>query len=387
MKVHAITSRIVDAAYRAVLDPPSWQDVVGPIVAVSGSVTCGLHAVDAIRERVHHIGVGNCEPDAIAAYAEYFWARNSYNPIIARAAYGTPFHPTEREIDELVVPSEFHHDWLKPNGVGLAGTAIVLRGTRGGRIEIRINYPRDGRAEFDDLFGRSLADAAPHLARAVDLSIRTSAAAFQAGAATAVATSPVPTLVVGARATVLSANAAAEALLADGPLFLDRKGRLRAKVTRDDEAVLASMADVVKGNAAPALLRVRDFGTVGDVLLSFVPLALESDEAVRWLALLDEDAPVAVVYLSADGVGCDRLEAALADVFTLDAAEAALAVALSRGQRLETFAVARGIGTYQASLMRDRLMDRLGAHRTADVVRKVAGLARVIAAPPRPPGF
>jgi PAS domain-containing protein len=387
MEPETLAAKLIDAAYRAPFDPSAWQDVVAPIAALSDSHKCGLHAVDAVRQRVLHVGVGNIDAGAIASYTSHFWTTNSYNPILARAGYDEVCQPTDRELDEIVLPSEFHHDWLKPNGLGVAGTAIAVRGSRGGRMDLRVNYPRKDREALDALYGRAFAVAAPHLARALDLAIHSATTAYRAGAEAAVSRNPVPTLLFSARGTVLTANPAAEALLGDGPLFVDRAGRLRAKVTRDNDAVAAALAAVLPPEGRASLLRVRDFGEMGDILVSVVPLAPATEEAQRWFALLDDNAPVALAYLSADAVGGGALETALADVYGLDRTEVLLAVALARGQRLSNFAAVHGLGTYRASLVLDRLMDRLGAHRPTDVVRKVATLGTLIAAPRNPPGF
>jgi DNA-binding NarL/FixJ family response regulator len=192
---------------------------------------------------------------------------------------------------------------------------------------------------------------------------------WMAGAAAVVGALPGAALLVDRAARVVAANATAHRVMADSPLFIDVADRLRASIPRIEEAVVSAL-DAAAGG--PQVARVTDFGPRGDILLSVSPLPGEA-------------ADMRLVTIAGEVTEPSAVLSAMRRLYGLDELEAAVAFAIYSGQRVHQFAEMHGIDVYTASMVQDRLMRRLGAHRASDVARRVA-LVSQAAPPARPEG-
>jgi hypothetical protein len=176
---------------------------------------------------------------------------------------------------------------------------------------------------------------------------------------------PQPAILCAHLGRVLVANARCADFLSASPLFIDRAGRLRAWT----DAIDAALAALLSGaDRRPSILRVPDYGPTGDIILT-----------INWVCGAETastpgegPAPLALVCLAHEFRSETAVAEALKRLYGLNDVEAALALAIYGGQRIADFAVRSNLDVMTAHRVRETVLERLAAHRSADVARRVA---------------
>jgi hypothetical protein len=328
------------------------------------------------------VATHNYSASAVERYVMHYASVNLYTPAILRAPVFKPITASSVIDRRIVLASEFYNDFLRPEGTGPGGVAMNVAANAKSVATVSIQYGADAEPALDALYGIVLSRVGAHLARAAALAGRVEHGAPARASLQAIHT---PALLLGETGTVLEANHAAQAILARGPLTLGFGGLMRAGGPEDQRALDGAAAQAVAHVPRSGLVRLRSPRRDGDLTLSLVPLRDERRRPRVWTLADEAERAAAVVHIAAEGREVDHLIPSLERLYGLEETDALIAVGCYRGRRLPEIATTLGMTHYAAALRLERVLDKLGAERVVDLVRRIAMLARVQPAPADPP--
>jgi len=356
--------RLVSALYDTAVDPKGWGTF---LEVLSAEFTAGLvgfvhQDVGSKRDAVNLFrGVDEA---ALQEYEQHWAPRNVWIAGAAdRIVSGIVMTGQMMCPDRTLRRSEMWNEFFRAHDAfHLIGGCIFRTGTSTGNFTIIRSETLGPYGEADLAMLRRLM---PHLQRAVR--IHTRLAGVERG------TNPIAEvadkigeafLLLDAEGRVLFANRAAEEILAerDG-LSWDGKALAGAR-----PAVTAALRRLARSGDGTALLP-RPSGR--EALLA-VAAPIAPRHAGAWIA---DQAAAAVLFIRDPARQQQASEDLLARAYGLTPAEARLAAALSRGLRLEEFAVEQNVSLNTVRTQLRAVFDKTGTHRQADLVRLALGTA------------
>lgn len=374
---HPESEAIVSELYYAALSGVSWDRAAQRLQAVtSRPVTVALRVVGADgRELI--AGQAGLPGEALIEYRDYYASINPYTPVLADLPSRRPATVRDLGFDLVhLSETEFNKDFLTRYDVGPAGVGMKMVDGGDGFMVLGVNYDDSHSPSLDPLFKSLCLELSEHIAHAVTIAEQQVVDARRSGAMATLSTLPTPALVLNERGRVIGSNRPAEELLASGVVLVDRNRRLRSRVPTVDDELTHAVDHAMPPHRRTAILRVPDFGTTGDVIVSIVPLPDDPSGPTHWSQLLEDRFPVAIAYLSRDMRPAAIVEH-LRGLYELDVVEARAAYAIYCGLTLSQFAADEGLNLYEASLLQDRVLQRFGAHRNADIARRVGVVAHL----------
>lgn len=362
---------LADRFYEAAEDPAAMPEALTRLALGAG----GHHAVTAEQRQADGAwgaATGNVDPalsqrmlGTLGDESVRIWLGR-----FPRSGWDRMCHmvPVDTPLSRALYDSQFYADFVKPlGGHHAALTALDVGETRSFLSVFRPEELGDYEPEAMGL----LEAVRPHLARAFRL--RRQLTAAQSGARAGFGMLDrmrTAVVLLDRRLQLLFANRAAQDLAAASDvLVLDGFGlRLRAAgYARHFQAMLAAAsADVAPPEQALRLAVPRDG--------SPFPLLLQV-ERLETPGLRAAGANVGI-FIDDPGVTLAADAAVLTDAFGLTPREAALATALARGgaPKQVAFELCMSEGTAKTHLK--RILDKAGAHRTAELISLIGGLSR-----------
>ncbi|MBM7504209.1 helix-turn-helix transcriptional regulator [Agromyces aurantiacus] len=263
--------------------------------------------------------------------------------------------------------SEFFHDWAEPIGMGvfIAGTAFWRKDAVNWLAVV--GRPDQSSITDNDSI-RAFRGLLPHIRRAADLHTRLDEAAARfAGAADALSRFPHAVALIGDGGRLSYTNPAGEALFAtrDG-LWIDRGGVLHAQRSSDEAALRRLILLATRGND----LGVRSGGRIViareacglPLLLFVVPTGRENSVSSAIVVGIAAEKPSTVSVT------------ALQELFGLTRAEAETARRVVRGLGLQHAAEDAGVTLSTVRAQLQRVFEKTGTHRQAELVSLVDSL-------------
>ncbi len=366
----------LDALYVAAAEPDEWTAALEHLADYIG----GSGAMLVFNDLDNNTGfliTARLREDLGQVYVR----DHIHNPVtqaMVQQVAGTPVVASHLTGRERLSRSALHADILAPQRITdllcLAQSSFSRQGTSGG---IAVTIDQRQSEHLVPLTSR-LTRLAPHLARAVDLSLAISQAHAQFGAvATLIQAMPNAALLLDGQARVLLANDTATRLLEtnDG-VSLGAGGRLVASLVQErgrmEKAVAGALNEMAARRlAVPSAVSVaRPSGQPGYLVhITVLPpnasalRAMVAREARLLIEIIDPGAPLAAA--------AQRIKS----VFTLTWAEARVAVLVGSGRSVPETAAALGIGASTVKTHLARCFDKTG-------VRSQVALARLLAALP-----
>jgi DNA-binding CsgD family transcriptional regulator/PAS domain-containing protein len=397
-------SALIGAVYEAGLDPTgaAWPAVLArlsPVIAGDGTVVLALERRRFDYAYTHY---ARTDADSVARYQAYY---AGVDPVFEPLLQSAP--PGELLLSAALMPArqlrrtEFYADWLRPHEYGAGAAAVVARCGSAKAALYAVRPRRRGPFEPRDV--EALRLLLPHVAAAVRVSLRlASLGADRDVAAAALDHWDEAMLLVDGLGRVLAANRAAEALLRGGDgLTLEPgcglgRGRLRAATPGATAAlrrVVAAAAAVATAplparSAGPsppgrraALALVRPSGR--PPLAAYVaPLSPRGAASAAWTESLAPDVlrATAVIFVADPAVAGDGIAARerLRATYRLTAAEAAVAVAVARGDGLLAVAAAQGVGLATVRTQAQHVYRKTGVRGQVALARLVERLAHAL---------
>lgn len=359
---------VIDAIYAAAIAPEQWPVALERVAEHAGG-TGGMLVFNDLGNDAGYLRTGRLDEELGELYLKHH-IRNPVTLAMAARGVGEPVAASQLVTREALRRSALFADILAPQRqvdlVCLAHQSFTRAGATGG-IGVTLDT-RQG-----DQLARVLARLgrlAPHLARAVDLSV----AAERRGKLTALlGAMPHAALLLNRAGQVLDANDAAWRLLAarDG-LELGRGGVLTASAPRVREAI-ARAADAREAPPRPALRVPRRSGRIDHIML-LTPLPAE---ASTLRALLGGEAVLLVQVIAAESPDAASARA-LERLFELTPAEARVAAMVGTGRSVPEAAAALRLAPNTVKTHLARCFDKMG-------IRSQVALARLVASLPADP--
>lgn len=379
---------LVDGLHTAALDgsPGAWTGALERVADAfgaravylqpyGGGTTGGSGALMSVR----------VDPAWARSYVGYYGALDPVLPVAIPGIAPGGAMAGRRAMDPSALwRTEYGHDWCRPQGMEETALGLLTRGESdpGGGWGLLVLSRGAGAGPFGSGELRRVSALLPHLRRAVAVKLRLGAAMAERDALTAALDlDPRGAVLVDAEGRVLFANRAAETVLTDPGAALARSadGTLRGAAwagPRLDEALRRLLA-AAAGRAGSDGLRPG-----GALPLPARPVAdgAGAEKRVpRAAALkaipLDRRAqgrgPATALVLIEGEPGADR-PVALASRYGLTPAEARVAELVARdGLAVKALARALGVSPTTARTHLQRLFEKTGTHRQAELVARL----------------
>ena len=368
-------SNTVEAIYDAAMDQALWPGALQRMANLLGA-NCAAVALDDGGRRLPAYYCVGYSPEMIEAYPSYYRSRDPMLDIASRAP------PLGVLTDRMVMRKaelrrlEVHSDFSRACGSDSLAYAFAFRAPDRACFVATARSVRAG--DFEQEHVRTLGLLLPHLGRAMRVHVRLEEARVRAdGAAEALDRLAFGVVLVDRRARVVLANRAAEAMLAQGDgIGADASG-LRAATPVQTAALrrlVARAADraCIAGRGGALRLDRPSLGRPLSVLVAPIHAAAEG---VAWLP---DPRPAAIVFMS-DPEQRHRSSASyLREIYGLTVAEAAVAGSIAKGQGVKDAAEALGVAPSTLRWHLQRVFDKTGTARQADLVRLVERLGAVV---------
>ena len=348
----AVLPQVVETVYDCIADPCQWPDTLGAMCSLAGGCLATLGVVDTAANAARLL-MSYGDQQILAPLMTEYAKEVSFFSALPRMEIDVPFTvdlvyelqgPSARE---TWIESRIAQEWVIPNRLDdFFWVALMKQPARVGTLMIITDKDRP-QITSEDLGIVSL--LAPHVRRAVTIGDmfdgeRRETAMFRQ----IVESLAHPVLIVTADMTVLFANTAAEALLADGAAISSARGQLSFAYPQADTAIARAVA-----------LGTRDEFALGPAGIN-VPLARASMPAVAHvmpLARRDQSARIAnraaaAIFIAAAGAGPLPALDAIAALFGLTAAEKRVAGHVADGKTRGEIAASSGVsdGTVKSQL-------------------------------------
>lgn len=364
---HGLIGEIYDAAFT----PALWGRTLEHLAdAVGGAqVMMGIHdfangSIQVIAPRM--------DPAHVESYRSHWWTGDRLWQRTNAAPIGEVLH-AERFVPRAELEgSEFYSEWYRRLQLGAAGLGVNLDVQHGVPALCGIKRGR-GRGDFAADQVALFAALVPHLTRAARIhrqawSLNLAEGLLRAG----IDGMARPVLALDRRHQLVYANPLAEALLRAGDGLHLRAGRLSAvdpACQAQLGARLAACADARRLSAAEQPLDIprRHAGPLRAQLLAF-PSAAGADAQADWP---HPAAPAVLLVLDDPDAAREQRKLRLRQRFQLTPAEAELALEILRGDGRAAAARRLGISPGTARIHLQRVFDKTGTHRQAELVRLI----------------
>jgi DNA-binding CsgD family transcriptional regulator len=218
---------VINGIYEAGADEARWVGVLAELTELLGGSGAVLHVGDTDCSGFAFGANHNLDPEALDAYARYYFSINPLNPPLTRQPAGVVVS------DEMLVPrreyytSEFFNDYAMRFDIAGSATAVLAKAD--GHIACLGVVRRVGLDAYAKTELAFLERLLPHLQRAVDLNRKLAACRLERDQALAALNAmELAVLFIAADGSLLTTNTAGEKLFRAGGGITLRSRRLTA---------------------------------------------------------------------------------------------------------------------------------------------------------------
>lgn len=164
----ADTSAMVGEAFdRAPFDPSGWSDAVNILSQRYPWAGIALKNIDPAARALRFDCIEGFDPDFVRSFRDYYVQVNPWVDCFSKVEPGTVM-VSERDCPARSFnDTEFYNDWLLPQKVVEAGSAIMLEASATDIIVLTIHYPLDKAGIFDGSISEMLMRVRGQLQRSV----------------------------------------------------------------------------------------------------------------------------------------------------------------------------------------------------------------------------
>jgi len=369
-----LKEELIDAVYRAALDPAAWQDVMPLLRQRFASNAQTFYLLHRQSRRVEPICLAGVQPRWIDCFDELYFAADNpwmrvtqalHRPGVVRT---TPRLEAYLRDEGVLFRSAYYNEWMRPqrfkHNIGntlLAEDGIVAN--------VTLFRPPD-MPTFDDDEVRAFESLSAHMARSLRMTLQLGRAEHCPASTAAFDALPQALALLDERRRILYANAPMEALLQGQRGLRVRHGELIASDAAAQQRLAAYLGGMLGRDAGAldaaghddALLRVDARG--GHLRLRAIPL---HGGITRYLP-----ARRTLLLMVSEGSGATRaVPPTIEQVFGCTAREARLARLLVEGAGLRGAAEAMGITYGSARAYLKIVFQKVGVHSQAQLVGKL----------------
>jgi DNA-binding CsgD family transcriptional regulator/PAS domain-containing protein len=374
---------IVDAAYRSLLEPAGWHEVMALLRRRFPSTAQTLYVLDRDDRKVRAICLDGIDRHRLADFDAFYFAADNPWMRVSQHLHRPGIVRTNERLDAhlrvqgALYTSSYYHEWMRPQDFHFT-MGNTLHADARTVTNITLMRPA-GMGTFDDAELRDFEALTPHLWRAMGVSMRLEHEVAARAQADALEALPWPVALVAPDLALVHANPAMERLLAARHVLVLRHGRLGA-ACHDDQAGLVARVDMstrpaqVHGERPQAVwLRSRD-GRAG--------LRAEVLPCPQRRVGLGVPRRLALIAVQPVPAGVGELRAALMQLHGLTRSEAGLATLLADGTGLRDAAARAGITYGSARVYLKSIYRKLDVHDRAQLALRLARLGGEAALPP-----
>ncbi|MBO0681490.1 helix-turn-helix transcriptional regulator [Mycolicibacterium sp. S2-37] len=357
-------SRLVSAVHAAAVEPEHWVSAMADVSRVCGATGGGIILSDGVTRSVKSASI---PPDALQPYMSHYHRVDYVLEAVERSPVGLVH--SGKALIELDPRSEFNADWMRPHHMD---DGLFVRLTDGPSPTCFLVATLGRNEPFATTERVELVNAlVPHLQQALRTQMHLQELRREADdTAGAVDSMPAAVVVVGPRAAVVHANSAAEVMLSRTGGLGVTGGRLRADSVAADADLQRSVAEALgltdAGARRGSSLLCPRRGVERPLVLHVFPFT----SRVR-----DDCAPRALVVV----VDPERRPEPTVEIwrrlFGLTHAESDVAVRVARGQGLAPIADELSLSLATVKTHVQRVFEKTGTHRQAELVRLLLALA------------
>jgi DNA-binding CsgD family transcriptional regulator/PAS domain-containing protein len=361
---------LIGSIYDAALDEALWPATLNRLADALGAPFANMAIYDPAT-RLASAVAPRTDPDYVRSYCAHWGSRNVLWHRAATRSAGTAFSSYDFASREEFTRTDIYNEWWSPQGLGMAalGTNVLLETYPSGAVAsgiVGINRTsRSGEFSPDEI--RLFTLLAPHLQRAVELYRRLSPLGMlRSHSAGLFDHLEQGVLLVDVDLKIQYANRAAEAMFARGKgLRLDDYGLAaqRASETANLRKLIAASVNDGGLKVGPVQPFQVSRGK-GDPPLSLIVIPLRAD--VSWLV---RHQPAAVIFVTDPDLAPPAADTRAMHSFGLTRTEVAFAREIARGDGIQAAADRLGIGRSTARTHLQRIFDKTGTHRQAELVR------------------
>ncbi|MBB3428910.1 DNA-binding CsgD family transcriptional regulator/PAS domain-containing protein [Rhizobium sp. BK312] len=357
----ATLSALIARIYDSALDPDSWPETLNAIAEFRESRVMALVVFDTVERTMRA---------NLAAGLTTYGVREmeKYSPLMPAPLWDTSKMQLDQPIsvNEVMNISEFHQsrfccEWALPNGfVDASATCVMKTPSRFAMATCllpRVATPRDR------LLGALLA---PHIRRAVTISDLLDSRRIRMNRLqSALDALNIGVVIAAEGGNVLHANAEAEAMASRRKPIQFSNGRIQVRSPAATSMLHGAIGRALREETSLGASGIGvPTGEDGGAVLHVLPLERRDRGRLRGPA-------AAAVFIASSESRALIPQQALADAFSLTAAEAKVMLCLAEGKTLAEIAQAGGIAINTVRTHLVRLLAKTGSRRQADLVRLV----------------
>jgi DNA-binding CsgD family transcriptional regulator/PAS domain-containing protein len=345
-------SEIIGAIYDSILEPKQWQVALQKICHVLDAPAASIHTLNPIAGRTILFADHGSDPVYVALANTKYRAMNPVGISVLLGEIGQPLGLFDLIDEAELVETRWYQEWCVPQRYrDMMGVIIAKRPSEIGAVAaVRLlDQPLFGKEER-----AFFALIAPHVQRAVTISglleqrtaERDSFASVMDQLSTAV-------FLVEATGRVLHANAAAQATCNDPLVVRTREGILSFCDLKVDRAVHAAL---LQPSAEPR----------------FIPASAPDGAALAVAVLLiDATTSLQAIFIHVQESDTPAFARYVQQFFQLTPREVCVLLPLLEGKEIVDIADQLGIARATAKSHLDRLFQKTGTNRQADLVQQV----------------
>ncbi len=361
---------LIGVIYDAALNPGAWKAVLPRIGAFVGGSSGGLFAHDSSRRSGNiHYEFGT-DPDYRRLYLEKYMTMDPMFGTYFVLDVGEVFSTSTVMSHAEFLQSRFYKEWIRPQG-WIDNVCVYLDRTPEGHAGFAVfRHEREGLA--DEPARERMRLLVPHLRRAVLIGklieFKTAQAATFADALDGLSAGM---FFVDSTGRITHANAAGQAMIADGNILRAPLGRIVASDPDANRALQDTFLPAATGDAAIGVRGVA------------VPLvARDGEHYVAHVLPLSSGArrgagvnyaAAAVLFVQKAALAKRSPPEVIAKTYRLTAMEVRVLLAIVEVGGAPQVAEALGIGEGTVKTHLKRLFEKTGARRQADLVKIFAG--------------
>lgn len=368
-------SALIGDIYDAVLDPEQRLDVIEKIASFTGGHSGGLLSKHSLGYSEHLYCYIGADPESLQAYSESY---PKLDPTAATHSFGVAQVVSATDIvpyDEFR-RGRFYREWARPHGWVDVASAVVEKSATSCTFLSVVRHEASG--VVDDEMRRRMALVVPHVRRAYLIG-----KTINLGQAEAACFSDIldglsaGMILVDGIGRVVHANAAGNAILGAADFLRTVHGRLVAGDAQTNAAFREILAAADAGDAAVGLRGIALPLTAHDGE-HYVAHVLPLTSGVRRQAGLAFNA-VAALFIRKAALAASATPDVIGRMYKLTPAELRVLLAIVDVGGVPEVAAALGVASTTIKTHLNRLFEKTGVCRQADLVKLVAGFSTPLA--------
>jgi DNA-binding CsgD family transcriptional regulator len=373
-------SELIGDIHDASLDPAQWPQVLEKTCGYVHALCAQMGAEDAVRRNTRFFFEWGSDPRFLRLLEEVYSRLNPMTvPTMLYAKVGSVLASSDLIPYDELVETRFYKEWIAPQGI-VDAVAVTLDKSATGYAALAINrHKKHGRV--DDEMRRRVAILAPHFVRAVAIGKTVDLHKVEAAAlADTLDGLAAGMFIVDTGARIVHANASGQVILSEGAVFRSISGCLVATDPLAEQALQDAFAAAIHGDMA--------VGTKGIA----VPLTSTGNERfVAHVLPLTSGArrrggttysAVAGVFVRKASLDLPHPLETIANLYKLTSAEMRVMMAIIELGGVPEVAPVLGIAVTTVKAHLQRVFDKTGTNRQADLVKLAAGFMSPLGAPP-----